>query len=176
MLLPHAASNPAVACPAAANCMRTALGVCPAAKLTLRLHKPHLLGLRCGALSCPPDQCRGKIPADSFEGCDYVTPDMIANQVVKLNQAFNPSNFNFQLATTDYTNRTLWCGPALAAAVSIFPPGPSPLSAQESCKHTAPAAPAESCQSQACVDRCAASLAETSPAVRLTCTHTHVSA
>jgi hypothetical protein len=49
-------------------------------------------------------------PADDFSGCDYVSPDMINNQVVKLNQAFNPSNFNFQLATTDYTNRTLWCG------------------------------------------------------------------
>lgn len=56
--------------------------------------------------------------ADNFEGCDYVTPDMIASQVVKLNQAFNPSNFNFRLATTDYTNRTLWCGPICSSSCS----------------------------------------------------------
>jgi hypothetical protein len=67
--------------------------------------------------------------ADSFEGCDYVTPDMINNQVIKLNQAFNPSNFNFQLATTDYTNRTLWCGPLQCQRIVPHPVHSSPAGA-----------------------------------------------
>lgn len=59
-----------------------------------------------------------------------MTPDMINNQVIKLNQAFNPSNFNFQLATTDYTNRTLWCGPLTSQHM-----GPHPVRGQ-SCGHS----------------------------------------
>ena len=62
------------------------------------------------ARSRPPTDLQARGPADTFEGCDYVTPDMIGSQVAKLNQGFNPSNFNFQLATTDYTNRSAWCG------------------------------------------------------------------
>lgn len=46
--------------------------------------------------------------ADNFGGCEYVTPTMIQNQMTVLNQAFNPSNFNFVLASTDYTNRSIW--------------------------------------------------------------------
>ncbi len=85
--------------------------------------------------------------ADSFEGCDYVTPDMISSQVIKLNQAFNPSNFNFQLATTDYTNRTLWCG-----ALTLWHMGPHPVRGQ-SCRHSGAAVLAGLMQSPAFADQ-----------------------
>lgn len=59
-------------------------------------------------LQQPPDTVLSFAAADNFDGCPYVTPTMITNQVNVLNQAFNPSNFNFVHASTDYTNRSIW--------------------------------------------------------------------
>lgn len=46
---------------------------------------------------------------DDGDGCSFVTPEMINDQITQLNAAYGPSNFAFNLVSREDTMRTAWC-------------------------------------------------------------------